>query len=70
MSDQPTKTTDAGYPAGPTQYGFEWGPAEVIRASSHPKHGVWLLVRSAKQELQIRITRSGLIRVGEPEALS
>ena len=50
-----------------TNYGFRWGPVEVSRASADPKHGVWLILRSAKQEVTIRVTRSGLFRIGDVE---
>ena len=33
-----------------TNYGFRWGPVEVSRASADPKHGVWLILRSAKPD--------------------
>ena len=76
MADNSQTTTEcsmSGYREGEyrgaiTDYGFKWGPAEVIRATSDPKHGVWLIVRGAKQEVQIRITRSGLLRIGDLEA--
>jgi hypothetical protein len=50
-----------------TQYGFTWGPMIVERASSHPKHGVWLFIRTGKQLVQVRATKSGLLRLGEVE---
>ena len=48
-----------------TQYGFKWGPAEVIRCASHPKWGVMLDLETTKQRLEIRVTPSGIIRVGK-----
>lgn len=60
-------TVDTNYKGAITEYGFAWGPAEVIRATSDPKHGVWLIVRGAKQQVQVRVTRSGLVRVGQPQ---
>lgn len=53
------------YRSALTDYGFKWGPAEIIRAASDPKHGVWLIVRGGKEEVTIRVTRSGLLRVGD-----
>ena len=50
-----------------TRYGFTWGPAEVRRCASERKWGVMFDVITDKQRLQIRVTPSGLIRVGEPE---
>lgn len=47
-----------------TQYGFEWGKAIVERVASTPKWGVVLDVRSSRHLVQIRVTPSGLIRVG------
>lgn len=46
--------------------GFEWGPARVTRVFSDPKHGVWLVVAGAKEEIEIRVTRGGRIRAGRP----
>lgn len=51
----------------PTRYGFKWGPMTVERATSDPKHGVWLHIRTGKQLLTVRATKSGLLRVGEIE---
>jgi hypothetical protein len=47
-------------------YGFWWGPAKVERIASDPKHGVFPNVSSKGHEVQIRVTPSGLIRVGKP----
>lgn len=55
-----------GFPGHNTLYGFEWGPVEVKRACSDPRHGVWLLLETPKQHLEIRVTRTGLFRVGKP----
>lgn len=75
MSDPVSKTTElprSGYYEGDyrgafTDFGFKWGPAEIIRATSDPKHGVWLIIRADKEEVTIRVTRSGLLRVGNVE---
>jgi hypothetical protein len=49
-----------------TRYGFRWGPFEIRRDCSDPKWGVMLTIITPRQEAQIRITPSGLIRIGEP----
>lgn len=50
-----------------TQFGFDFGPATVTRHCSHPRHGVWLSVSGKRQIVEIRVTRSGLLRVGHVE---
>jgi hypothetical protein len=47
-----------------TKFGFHYGPAKVTRSWSHKGH-VGLEVHTGKQTLDIRITPTGLIRVGE-----
>ena len=39
----------------------------VERATSDPRHGVWLHIRTGKQLLTVRATKSGLLRVSEIE---
>ena len=46
-------------------YGFRWGPLEIERVGSFEKWGVVLELKTPKQSLLIRVTPSGLIRVGE-----
>jgi hypothetical protein len=46
-----------------TQYGLKWGPSEVLRVCSDEKLGVWLIVRGRLQEIEIRVTRGGRLRV-------
>jgi len=58
MADRP--------PGRITQYGFDWGPASVIRSWSHKGH-VGFEIFTGKQTLDVRVTPSGLIRVGEIE---
>lgn len=41
-----------------TSYGFRWGPMIVERATSDPKHGVWLHIRTGKELLTVRATWS------------
>lgn len=44
-----------------TTYGFIYGAAEVTRLVSY-KGSVVLMIRTPRQEMQIRITPTGLIR--------
>ena len=47
-----------------TQYGFNWGSAEVERMmSDEDKEWVYLGVRSPKQVIYVYVTRTGKIRV-------
>jgi len=48
-----------------TKYGFKWGPASVERCVSDPKFGVVLKISTKGKTLEVRITPSGLIRVGQ-----
>lgn len=46
-----------------TQYGFEYGAAKVTRIHGEEKTGVVHLdVETAKEVIQLRVTKSGLIR--------
>ena len=47
-----------------TQYGFTFGPCEVTRIASSDKHGAWIEVRGERERIEIRVTKSGLLRVG------
>lgn len=49
-----------------TRFGFTFGPAEVVRLFRNEKLGAWLLVRGKRQEIEIRVTKSGLLRVSKP----
>ena len=44
-----------------TQFGFDWGPAKVERICQH-RGEVIMAVKTPRQELEIRVTPSGLIR--------
>ena len=49
-----------------TAYGFNWGAADVERAMSDAKKGwVALTVKTPRQDVQVYVTRTGLIRVFE-----
>jgi len=45
-----------------TDYGFRYGPSEVIRVCSGEKFGVVLLVCGKHEEVEIRVTPGGYIR--------
>ena len=54
-----------------TRYGFVWGPLSVERVASDEKRfGYLLLIKTAKQQLEIRVTPKGFIWVGEVEKAS
>lgn len=61
-----SKPDTANRPTRRTEYGFEFGPAKVERAWSHQGH-VGIMIHTGKQLLNIRVTPTGLIRVGEVE---
>lgn len=44
------------------QFGFVFGPADITRTYSDDRLGVFLCVKTAKQELEIRVTNSGIIK--------
>lgn len=44
------------------QYGFSWGQVEVERLIEHKGHRL-LRIRTKKQQLEIRVTPTGLIRI-------
>lgn len=46
-----------------TKYGFEYGSAKVERIISHEKYGNVLRVLTPKALLEIRVTKTGLVRV-------
>lgn len=48
-----------------TRYGFEWGPLVISRVMSDDGWGVMVEIRTPRQSLNIRVTPSGLIRIGE-----
>lgn len=49
-------------------YGFQWGAAKVTRVASDERRG-WavLSVKTPKQELQLYVTKTGKIRVHDPD---
>lgn len=46
-----------------TQTGFQWGPCRVTRLFADPKHGVWLMISGKHEQVEIRITKGGRLRV-------
>jgi hypothetical protein len=48
-----------------TRCGFKWGPAEVVRLCDDPRRGVWLLVGGRTDEIEIRVTPSGRLRISQ-----
>ena len=50
-----------------TRYGFEFGPARVSRYTEDKDGSVCFGVTTPKQRLDIFVTPTGLIRVGEVE---
>ena len=47
-----------------TQYGFTMGPCEVTRICSGREWGAYIEVKGKRQRIEIRVTPSGLLRVG------
>lgn len=48
------------------QFGFDFGPARVVRLMSDPRYGVWIDVAGRREHVEIRVTNSGLVRVSKP----
>lgn len=48
-----------------TSHGFRWGPMEIQRVFSTWDGGCILLIRGERQEIEVRVTPSGFVRVGE-----
>lgn len=50
----------------PEKYGvtFEDHGIEIVSLSADQRWGWWFLVRGKRQEVEIRVTPSGLLRVG------
>lgn len=46
-----------------TEYGFTYGPAEVIRLHSDDKYGVAIEVKGRRGALVVRVTPSGLVKI-------
>lgn len=49
--------------ASVTKHGFRFGPAEVTRIHSDDNGAVWIEVKSDRDEMKIRVTPTGIIRV-------
>jgi hypothetical protein len=48
----------------PTQFGFRFGSADIERVISDDRMGVVLAIRGRREVVYIRVTPSGLIRLG------
>jgi hypothetical protein len=46
-----------------TKYGFRFGPAELTRLHSDQNGMVWIEVKTERQSMIIRVTKTGLIRI-------
>lgn len=46
-------------------YGFEYGPVRVVRLHGDEEHGVWLQLNTEREEMDVRVTKGGRLRVGE-----
>lgn len=53
-----------GYKCETDPFGFRWGPCLVHRLCSDAKAGVVLEVSTDKECVEIRVTPSGIIRLG------
>lgn len=47
-------------------YGFRYGPMRVVRLHRTDDTGAWIEVCSEREVVQVRVTRTGFIRVGKP----
>ena len=54
-----------GFALVQTSHGFKWGPLETQRVFSTWDGGCILLIRGERQEIEVRVTPSGYVRVGE-----
>ena len=61
--------TDGDYEVVETRYGFEWGPLTVERITDDYRFGVFICVSGKREKVDIRVTPSGLVRVGEVEKI-
>jgi hypothetical protein len=50
-----------------TDYGFTWGPCEVVRICQDKKFGVVIGIATPKKTVDIRITPGGRIDIGTVE---
>lgn len=49
-----------------TEFGFQWGAAEIVRLFSDKKRGwVTIGIKTPKRELQVYVTKTGKIRIHE-----
>ena len=50
-----------------TAYGFVWGPLEVVKLAQIPGVGAVLELKTPRERIEVRVTPTGLIRLGEIE---
>ena len=51
-----------------TEYGFNWGAAEVTRMFSDGRHGwVTIGVKTPKHDIQIYVTKTGKVRIHDAD---
>lgn len=51
-----------------TEYGFDWGAAEVVRMFSDGRHGwVTIGVKTPKYDIQIYVTKTGKVRIHDTD---
>ena len=60
---------DGDYELTETKYGFEWGPLSIERIAHNDSFGVIIYVSGKREQVEIRVTPSGLVRVGEVEKI-
>ena len=56
MTDKPSVVTS-------TQFGFRYGPSEVVRLYHDDYHGYVMEVRTEREAVMIRVTPGGYIRL-------
>jgi len=55
----------SSYELRETPFGFEWGPVSIERLVSDDGWGVMFSVKTPREKMDIRVTPSGLIRLGK-----
>jgi hypothetical protein len=52
-----------GFPIAGTQFGFTWGPAEVVRVLDDKRFGVLISVQGKRGTVELRVTPGGRVSV-------
>jgi hypothetical protein len=58
------------FPCRPTEKGFKWGPVEIERIEAEPddiSEAVTLILKTEDINLEIYVTRVGIVRIYVPE---